>query len=285
VLLLVGLAARWLLASSLRPVRRMTRQAAAWSEHDLDQRFGLGVPRDELTELAGTLDGLLDRIAASLRREQRFSAELSHELRTPLARLIAESDVALRRDREPSDYRLALQSIHGNADQLARILDTLVAASRYQPGSIPGVADAQGVAEEVIETLHQLAHDRSVSLTLIPADQPFRVAAEADLAARILQPVAENAIRYCSSEATISISRTATAIRYTVEDDGPGIEPDERERIFEPGTRGRAGEARWSAGSGLGLSLARRLVHTVDGEIEALPADRGASFAIDLPVG
>ena len=79
----------------------MTRQAAAWSEHDLDHRFALGEPHDELTELAATLDGLLDRLAASLRREQRFSAELSHELRTPLARVIAESELALRRDREP----------------------------------------------------------------------------------------------------------------------------------------------------------------------------------------
>jgi signal transduction histidine kinase len=91
VLVLVALAARWLVASSLRPVQRMTRQAATWSERDLDQRFALGKPRDELTELAATLDGLLDRLGASLRREQRFSAELSHELRTPIARVIAET--------------------------------------------------------------------------------------------------------------------------------------------------------------------------------------------------
>src|SRR5437868_11169455 len=68
----------------------MTRQAADWSEHDLDHRFALGAPHDELTELAATLDGLLDRLAASLRHERRFSAELSHELRTPLARVLAE---------------------------------------------------------------------------------------------------------------------------------------------------------------------------------------------------
>ena len=102
VLLLVVLAARWLLAASLRPVVRMTRQAAAWSEHDLEHRFALGPPHDELTELAATLDGLLDRLAASLRHERRFSAELSHELRTPLARVRAESELAFRRDREPA---------------------------------------------------------------------------------------------------------------------------------------------------------------------------------------
>src|SRR5206468_1783301 len=120
VLLLVVLVARWMLSSSLRPVARMTRQASAWSEQDLDQRFRLGRPHDELTELAATLDALLDRLAASLRRERRFSAELSHELRTPLARLLAESELALARNRQPREYRHVLQLVHRNARQLAR---------------------------------------------------------------------------------------------------------------------------------------------------------------------
>src|SRR5205823_7270872 len=108
VLLLVLVAARWLLRASLRPVVRMTRQAAEWSEYDLEQRFALGPPHDELTELAATLDSLLDRLAASLRHERRFSAELSHELRTPLARVLAESELALRRQRTPGEYQEAL---------------------------------------------------------------------------------------------------------------------------------------------------------------------------------
>ena len=60
-------------------------------------------PDDEISELAATLDALLDRVAASLRHEQRFSAELSHELRTPLARIIAEAELALRRERAPEE--------------------------------------------------------------------------------------------------------------------------------------------------------------------------------------
>ena len=134
MLVVVALAARWLLGASLRPVARMTRQAAAWSERDLDRRFALGEPHDELTELAATLDGLLDRLAASLRREQRFSAELSHELRTPLARVMAESELALRRERTTSEYRRALEQINRNAAQLTRIVDALIAAARHEAG-------------------------------------------------------------------------------------------------------------------------------------------------------
>jgi nitrate/nitrite-specific signal transduction histidine kinase len=75
---LVAVVARWMVALALRPVVQMTRQAADWSEHDLDRRFGLGEPHDELTTLAATLDSLLGRVAASLRHEQRFSSEISH---------------------------------------------------------------------------------------------------------------------------------------------------------------------------------------------------------------
>src|SRR5436189_242704 len=75
VLLVVALAAAWLIDRALRPVANMTRQAADWSEHDLDRRFALGPAHDELTRLASTLDGLLERLSASLRHEQRLSAE------------------------------------------------------------------------------------------------------------------------------------------------------------------------------------------------------------------
>jgi two-component system, OmpR family, sensor kinase len=91
LLLAVGAAVWWLLRSALRPVARMTEQAAAWSDDSTEGRFRLGPPHDELTRLAWTLDQLLDRISASLRHERLLSAELSHELRTPLAKLRAEA--------------------------------------------------------------------------------------------------------------------------------------------------------------------------------------------------
>ena len=132
VLALVAPPPWWLLAHALQPVVRMTRQAAAWSERDLDKRFALGEPTDELTELAATLDGLLDRLANTLRHEQRFSAELSRELRTPLARVIGEAELALRRERGAAEYRAALELILRNAQQLARTVDALVAAARHE---------------------------------------------------------------------------------------------------------------------------------------------------------
>jgi signal transduction histidine kinase len=285
ILVLVAAVARWSLALSLRPVRRMTRQAAAWSERELDHRFGLGEPRDELSELAATLDTLLDRIAASLRREQRFSAELSHELRTPLARVRTEAELALRRERTSVDYRHALELIQRNAVQLTGTLDALVAAARHEVGYARGTADATAVVADAIDALRPLAEERRVDIAFTPPERPMRVGVESDLATRIVQPVLENAIRYCKSRVLVSVAPRNAAVRYTIDDDGPGVRPDEREAIFEPGQRGSAGLADAVEGSGLGLSLARRLVHSVSGEVIPLAETAGGSFAIDLPAG
>src|SRR5207249_4103306 len=211
VLVLVVLVARWLLASSLRPVARMTRQASEWSEHDLDQRFRLGEPHDELTELAATLNALLDRLSASLRREQRFSAELSHELRTPLSRLIAESELALRRRRTVQEYRAALERIHHNAQQLARTVDALVAAARQEAGAARGTADAFAVAAQAAEACAGLAAQRDLQVEVEPPAHSVRLGVDRDLAERILQPVVENACRYGRSTVRVAIERRPDA--------------------------------------------------------------------------
>ena len=282
VLLLVLIAARWLLAASLRPVVRMTRQAADWSEHDLDHRFALGTPHDELTELAATLDGLLDRLAASLRHERRFSAELSHELRTPLARVLAESELALRRRRTPTEYHDSLELIHRNADQLARTIDALVAAARYEAGGRRGTADAHAVASGAAQACSSLTTDRALELQVVRPPRTLRIGVDADLAERILQPVLENACRYGSTQVRIDIRTENSSIVYAVEDDGPGVAAEERERIFEPGTRGRAARE-GEQGAGLGLALARRLARTIDGDVVADREASGGRFLIRLP--
>ena len=132
LLIIVGFAGRWALNAAFRPVSRMTAEAEAWSTEDLDRRFEMGEPHDEVTQLAHTLDGMLDRLAASLRREQRFSAEVSHQLRTPVAKIKTEAELALRRERDPEYYQEALGSVLHSADQMARTVETLLAAAQEE---------------------------------------------------------------------------------------------------------------------------------------------------------
>jgi len=97
--------------------------------------------------------------------------------------------------------------------------------------------------------------------------------------------VIENACRYGSSNVRVGIERYDSTVLYTVEDDGVGVENDERERIFEPGARGSAGESNGNNGAGLGLPLARRLARSVSGDLVADPSESGGRFVIRLPGG
>jgi two-component system, OmpR family, sensor kinase len=284
LLLVVALAARWSLAASLRPVARMTRQAADWSERDLDRRFGLGEPYDEVTELAATLDQLLERLASGFRREQRFSTELSHELRTPLARVITRAEVALRQHREEDDYRAALEDVLRNAQDVSRTIDALVAAARYDSALARGTADAYAVSEQTVEAVAGVAADRHLELAADKPAQALRLGIDADLAKRILQPVVENACRYGRSRVRVRLARDSSHVVYVVEDDGPGVSARERESIFEPGVRGNAGRASNGAGgAGLGLALARRLARGVSGDVDVQPGRDGGRFVVSLP--
>jgi signal transduction histidine kinase len=281
VLALVSLLVYRLLSLALRPVARMTRDAITWSATDLDRRFSAGPARDEITALASTLDALLGRIAAAVRQEQRLAAELSHELRTPLARVQAEAELALRRTRSPEEYRSALESVLRNTAQLTRIVEALLAAARNEAGLAGGRADATQAARAVVAACTPLAHEGSVRLTL--EDDGFRpVSCNPDTVERILFPVVENACLYASAEARIALEREADMVRVTVTDDGPGVGPDETEAIFEAGRRGAAGSAH--DGTGLGLTLARRLARSAGGDVEARPGgEAGGQFVILLP--
>jgi signal transduction histidine kinase len=274
-------AAAWLLRSALRPVAEMTQQAETWSEQDLDRRFGFDDPHDELTRLGYTLDRLLDRIAASLRHERRFSAELSHELRTPLAKLTTEAELALRRPRTRDEYRRALVEVHGYAQQIARIVDTLLAAARQEASPL-GVADAAAVAQAAADACRPLADDLGVELAAPEDSPPVRVGVDPDLAERILYPILDNACRYARGHVTLSLARSDGVVLFDVEDDGPGVASEEAEAIFEPATRGEAGRQAGPS-AGLGLALARRLARSASGDVEVQPSSGGGHFVVRLP--
>ncbi len=153
LLVLAGfLAIRGAVDGALRPVAAMTRDAAAWSAHDLDQRFDLGPRRDELTGLAATLDNLLGRIAASRRHEQRFASEVAHELRTPIARMRGRAELALRAGPGGDEERAgALASVVAEVDRLTRAIDALLAVARRETDPSAESVDLAAIAREAAD--------------------------------------------------------------------------------------------------------------------------------------
>jgi signal transduction histidine kinase len=286
VLVAVGLGARWLIGRALRPVAEMTRQAEVWSERDLDRRFAVGPPNDELAQLAHVLNGLLDRLAASLRREQRLSAEISHELRTPLASLVAEAQYALRHGHQTEESRATLEHILHSARKLGGTLDVLMAAARAELNPRSATSDAVAGARAAAHATSAHAMRPGVDITVNAPQGPIRVAVESELVERILVPLLDNAARHARSSISITVGRASDAVTLTVDDDGPGIPLQEQERIFQPGHRATdagAATAVASASVGLGLALCRRLARSAGGDVDAQTSDSGARFVVRLP--
>jgi signal transduction histidine kinase len=266
---------------ALHPVREMTRTAADWSAHDHERRFGPGPRPDELGELAGTFDDLLDRLAASLRHEQRLSAELSHELRTPLARIAAEAELLRSRERSAEELEAGLRAIALNTGEMEAILDTLMKAARADAGLDRGRA-ALGPLLDRIATRWRPALEASGIQLDVSAPDGIDVGVDAEVAERILTPMLQNAERHAVAHVSLSAERAGTAVLVHLDDDGPGIPAALREAVFEPGRTGTNGDG---DGAGLGLALARRLARATGGEVDATanPAGDGARLRVRLP--
>lgn len=270
------LLARRAVGKALEPVAQMTRRAADWSEHDVDRRFDLGPPRDELTALSATLDGLLARIAASLRHEQRFSAEMAHELRTPLSGVRGEAELMLREPGLSGELRDGLGRILRGTERMARVIETLltVARSDAEPGR--GASDARAGTARAIDALQTSAERAGVALACVPSATALRVGADEDTVAQALGPLLENAVRHASARVTVALARENGHVEIAVQDDGPGFGDADLDALFEPG-------ASSVGGAGLGLPLARRVARACGGEVSAERSGAGGRFVLRLP--
>ncbi len=260
---------------ALQPVAEMTLRAADWSEHDLDRRFDLGPPHDELTALSATLDRLLARIASSLRHEQRFSAEMAHELRTPLSGIRGEAELALRGQLD-DDVRQALEQILHGTERMQTVIDTLLSAARGDTRGARGSAPAREAAVLAIDALRPLSERTGVQLRLAADSGELRVGADRDVVAQALQPLLENALRHAHATVSLGLSREQSKIIFDVQDDGAGPQALDPDSLFEPG-------ASTVGSAGLGLALARRLARSCGGEVTVDLSARGGRFILRLP--
>lgn len=248
----------------LKPVRDMAERAEDWSAQNLARRFELGPPVNELSQLGQTLDHLLDRVAHAIRAEQRFSAELAHEIRTPLAAIHGSAGLALLRKPTDPGLRTDLAEIEDGARRMAEVVTALL-----ELAAKPGEALQASVRPEaVIADVSRLVPAR-IELEVTGSAPP--IAGPLALVTRTLAPLVENAVQHASKRVTVSL-RDRDPIELVVSDDGPGVPPDLRESIFEPG-------ASTQGSSGLGLGIARRVARSLGGDVVL----RGDEFVLRLP--
>jgi two-component system, OmpR family, sensor kinase len=277
----VGVAAWVATRVALRPVDRMRVAAAAVAP---GERLPVPPSRDELAALAVEINALLARRDDAVGRLERFTSEAAHELRSPIAALRAQADVAVAHPEQASDQATADETWRSVAREAARLSDLvgdLLALARADSGErMP--ARPVDLVDAVGEALARLPEEPLVAMTLW-APMPVTVAATPAEVAIVLDNVLANARRHAATVVHVSVVPAGRWVRLLVDDDGPGIAPADRDRVFDRFTRltPEAGE-----GSGLGLALVARLVAGRGGTTRATTSpDGGTRLVVRWPVG
>jgi heavy metal sensor kinase len=288
VILVIALfASRAVCRRALAPVARMTDAARTMGAADLTHRLPGSASADELADLAAAFNGLLDRLAEAFARERRFAGEASHQLRTPLAALIGQVEVALRRDREPAEYRRALAAVLDQAGRLRRVVEALLFLARSAADArLPG-AEHVDLAAWVPERLRvRDGGPRSGDLAFEPPAGEVAALVHPDLFGELLDALLDNALKYSEpgTPVAVRVGRDSDGSWVEVEDRGCGIAPDDRPHLFRPFFRSEAARRRGVPGVGLGLAVASRIAAALGGSIAVDSAPgRGSRFRVRLP--
>ena len=285
-LLIVAWAGYTAITAALRPVKMMTRRAAAISSETPGQRLPLPATQDEIHELGDTLNDMLERLEAAFEHERRFVADASHELRTPLSVLKSELELALRSGRSAEELHTALASASEETDRVVQLAEDLLVIARSDEGALvvhSQVVEARDLLDAARSRFAGRADERGRSIELDAPDMVF----EADplRIEQALGNLVDNALRHGGGTVTLAARSLNGEIELSVEDEGEGFPPEFRDRAFE--RFARADVARSRGGAGLGLAIVQAIVRAHGGSAEVTePADgRGARVVLRLPRG
>jgi signal transduction histidine kinase len=282
--LIAALAASWLVAGrALKPLKDV---AGAADEIGRSRDFGRRLPsrrsRDEVALLSTSFNRMLEQLQDSFESQRRFVADASHELRTPLTTIQGNAGLLARGPALSDDVRrAAAEDVAAETARMTRLVDRMLTLAKADSGLALALApiELSAVVAEVCRQARTVHPDRDVNSNLADAT----IGGDEDAIRQLMWILLDNAFRYSRTRVDVSLSTDGPWTRLTVSDDGSGIEPGERERVFERFYR--ADRARSEPGAGLGLSIARWIVEQHHGRILAGEgALGGAAMYVDLPV-
>lgn len=269
----------WLMTGrALRPVSAITSEARAITGSTLDRRVPEPHTDDEIGELARTMNAMLDRLESASERQKRFVSDASHELRSPVSSIRLQLETALMRP-DQADWETVGRTVLAEDERLAGLVDNLLALARFEEGQHRPQRDV-----DMDEICHdQLARPRRVAVNRsgVLAGRVFGVP---DELTSVVRNLIDNAERHAMSQLKVSLLTHGPWVRLTVEDDGPGVDINLRDKVFERFTRLEEGRNRDAGGAGLGLALTKRIVESHGGSIFIEDSSLGgASFIVELP--
>jgi two-component system sensor histidine kinase VanS len=281
----VSIALGWLVAGRvLRPLRTMTATTRQISERNLNERLALSGPRDELKDLADTVDGLLARLEAHVAEQQRFAANASHELRTPLAITQTLLDVAGNDpNRDHGDLVDRLQAVNTRAIDLTEALLVLSRADQRPP--FPEQVDLSLIAEEATETLLPFADQRGATIET-SGDATPTIGSPALLLQMATNLVHNAIVHNLPEHGTVWVTTRAhpKSVVLTVENTGQKLTPELASTLVEPFQRGSRRIRTDHAGVGLGLAIVNSITQAHGGTLTLTPRSAGGlRVTVQLP--
>ena len=250
----------------------------------LDERLPVSRANDALDRLSTAINGVLERIESGVAAQAQFAADASHELRTPLAVISTNLEVARRKPRDPAHWERVADETLAEVRRMHQLVDKLLVLSRAGAAGLHHArTDLRTLAAAAVDRATSVAEEHGVRTELAPGPE-VEADVDADAIAIVLDNLLRNAIEY-SPKGEAVVLRVGPS-RLAVEDRGPGVPPDQRERIFQPFARGvnRLTDRAQGHGVGLGLAICRRIVAGHRGSIgvEDRPGG-GARFVVKLP--
>jgi two-component system OmpR family sensor kinase len=307
-----------LISAALAPLSRLTLAARRVASGDLSHRARLSHTNDEVGQLGAVFDAMVARIEAAFAATQRsedrmrqFIADASHELRTPLTSIRGYTDVLLRGAKDdPETTERVLLATRREAERMSRLVADLLTLARLDTGRAieRRPVDVVALAGESVDQARILAGERQVMIRT-DGGGPLMVPADPDQIKQVLLILLDNALKYghqgSDGWARLSVRRQPGAAVITIEDNGPGVAPEDLPHIFErfyrveraararrmTGTSAHVAPAQETAatsakpeGSGLGLSIAHAIAQAHGGTLTAQSAPgAGTTFTLTLP--
>lgn len=274
----------------LRPVREITRTARNINYKDLGLRIQSKGADQEMRDLIDALNEMISRLERSFKFIAEFSSHVSHELKTPLAIMRGESELALRAERSPEEYR---KSIRTNLEEIGRMTKItedllLIAKLDYQPEIFKlQPFDFSEFFQEVTESTRVLAADKGIEVTAEPLREAVRMQGDSVHLRRLFFNLINNAIKFTPSGGSIHLdaSKSGRQVRVKVTDTGIGISAEHLPLIFDKFFHYDGMESNADQGNGLGLSIAHSIAKIHGGDIGVRSRlGRGSVFTVTLPV-
>jgi signal transduction histidine kinase len=287
LLALLALVTWFLLGRALHPVEAIRAEVAEISEQALNRRVPVPPASDEIGRLAKTMNATLDRLQAASERQRGFVADASHELQSPLAAFRAQLEVALAHP-AATDWPAMAAGLLADSQRLERLVRDLLFLARSDATPAPSPTDPGSLGNLI--DFDDIVFDEAARLR---ASTPLQVDTSRvsgaplhgsrDQLTRLTRNLLENAERHAATTVRIELTSAEEAVRLVVADDGPGIPPEQRDRVFDRFTRLDGARDRDSGGTGLGLAIVKSIAERHRGTVSIEDSDGGARFVVQLP--